>query len=46
VDDKTQGGDKNKKTLVRKAKTIGAKNKNKMRKDRITYVDKSTTRVK
>jgi hypothetical protein len=34
-----------KKTLVRKTKTIGAKKKNKMRKDRITYVDKSTTRV-
>ena len=40
-----RGGEKKKKTLVRKTKTIGAKNKNKMRKDRITYIDKSTTRV-
>ncbi len=45
--DKTQGGEV-KTTLVKKTKqkTIGAKNKNKIRKDRITYVDKSTTRVR
>ncbi len=46
VVDKTQGGEKNKKLLWEKQKTIGAKNKkNKMRKGGITYVDKSTTRV-
>ncbi len=48
--DKTQGpGGRSKKNFGEKwkeKKTIGAKNKIKIRKDRITYVDKSTTRVR
>ncbi len=40
--DKTHGGEV-KKFGEKKQKTIGAKNKNKIRKDKITYVDKSTT---
>jgi hypothetical protein len=41
-----RGGRKIKNFGEKKQKTIGAKNKkNTMRKDRITYVDKSTTRV-